>query len=61
MLVSALRRGYFLRVQTEREVRKIVFAKGADPERIEWLLNEAKRTFGYAIKSEVERTRGPYR
>ncbi|MDI1437684.1 hypothetical protein, partial [Polyangium sorediatum] len=45
VLVSALRRGYFLRVQTEREVRKIVFAKGADPERIEWLLNEAKRTF----------------
>jgi hypothetical protein len=53
VLRKALRRGYFLRVRTDREVRKLAFEVGADRDAIGEFLRTASRTYGYAIDREI--------
>ncbi|UQA62114.1 hypothetical protein [Polyangium aurulentum] len=52
-LRNAFRRGYFLRIRTDREVRKLAFKGGAELEAIERFLQTANRTYGYAFDREL--------
>jgi hypothetical protein len=52
-LRNAFRRGYFLRIRTDREVRKLSFKRGAELEAIERFLQTANRTYGYSFDREL--------
>ncbi len=64
VLWSALRPAYFLRVRTDRDMRKVVFEPKAQAERISEFINLVQRVHGYEIEWCVEPspTRGsPFR
>jgi hypothetical protein len=51
---TALRRGYFLHVTTERGARKLVFAGKADPASLAAAVRRAEERLGYTVKWMVE-------
>jgi hypothetical protein len=53
LLRGLVRRGYYLRVSTRTETRKIVFNGTPLPDRIRKLLDDAHRDHGYRVVSRV--------
>jgi len=56
VLWSALRPAYFLRVRTDRDMRKIVFEPNAQVEQIAAFLERVRRVHGYEVEWRVERS-----